>query len=145
MVILQTNPAIAQTVALLVYYCFELQGTKIMEVVGQWRQSYQDRWLRLAVLEALYRGRYKAVSVEQILNFWQRRGEPIYHFSPEFERLVCHNLPSYFLTLADALDLDNELGKQLELGAIAQFIPLRDQSKFYLKLRAVAKSVTSNQ
>jgi hypothetical protein len=147
MVILQTNLAIAQTVALLIYYCFDPQGTKVMELVAQWRQDYQDSWIRLAVLESLYRGRYKAVSVEQILSFWERRGEPIYYFGPEFERLISHNLPPHFINLAETLDVDNILGQEEELGehsldmatGIAQFTPLRDQSKFYLKLKAVAK------
>lgn len=153
MVIVQTNPPIAQTVALLIYYCFDLQGTKVMELVAQWRQDYQDSWLPLAVLESLYQGRYKAISVEQILNFWHRRREPAYHFTPEFERLVCHNLPSYFLSLAHTLEPRLELEQKEEQylenfcvpTGITQFIPIRDSSPFYLKLRSVAQKYLENQ
>ncbi|MDB9376454.1 hypothetical protein, partial [Nodularia sphaerocarpa] len=41
----------------------------------------------------LYQGRYKGISVQQILAFWQRRGQVIYHFNMEFERLICSKFP----------------------------------------------------
>jgi hypothetical protein len=47
----------------------------------------------MAVLEALYQGRYKVISVEEILKLWHRRGQPTFHFTHDFERLVCKNLP----------------------------------------------------
>jgi hypothetical protein len=47
----------------------------------------------MAILEALYQGRYKVISVEEILKIWHRRGHPTFHFTGEFERLVCKNLP----------------------------------------------------
>jgi hypothetical protein len=31
--------------------------------------------------------------VEEILKIWHRRGHPTFHFTGEFERLVCKNLP----------------------------------------------------
>ena len=58
------------------------------------------RSIRLAVVEALYQGRYKAISVEHILDCWRRRGQPNFHFSLEFERLICQNLVTS-ATLAD--------------------------------------------
>jgi len=53
---------------------------------------YSLNWIRMAILEALYQGRYKVISVEEILKIWQRRGHPTFHFTGEFERLVCKNL-----------------------------------------------------
>ncbi|TAG91724.1 MAG: hypothetical protein EAZ09_17045 [Oscillatoriales cyanobacterium] len=81
----------AQVAALLVHYGFDLGGKKAEKLAGEWLTKYPSHWLRLAVIEALYQGRYKAVSVGQILNMWQRLSQPLYHFNGEFERLVCNN------------------------------------------------------
>ena len=83
----------AQAAALLVHYGFDLGGKKAEKLAGEWLTKYPSYWLRLAVVEALYQGRYKAVSVGQLLSMWQRIGEPLYHFNREFERLVCNNFP----------------------------------------------------
>jgi hypothetical protein len=83
----------AQAVDLLVHYGFDLSGKKAEKLAGEWLTKYPHHWLRLAVVEALYQGRYKAVSVGQILSMWQRMGQPLYHFNHEFERLVCSNFP----------------------------------------------------
>lgn len=82
------------TVALLARYIFDLGGYSARELAEYWRSAYPDSWVHLAVIEALYQGRYKAVSVEQILAFWQRRGQALPHFNYEFERLVCSNIQS---------------------------------------------------
>lgn len=84
---------VVQTTALLTRYGFELRGYSARELIDQWLKTYKAIWVRLAVVEALYQGRYKAISVEQILKFWFRRGNPNFHFTHEFERLICHNLP----------------------------------------------------
>lgn len=80
--------------SLLIHYSFDLGGYPARELIAVWLNNYSASWVRCAVIEALYQGRYKAVSVEQILAFWQRRGLVLYHFNHEFERLVCANLPS---------------------------------------------------
>jgi hypothetical protein len=87
------DSAIAYAVALLKHYGFELRGYTAEELVNLWLRHYKANWVRLAVIEALYQGRYKAVSVEQILAVWARRGQPIYRFNHEFERLICRKLP----------------------------------------------------
>ena len=87
------DSAIAYAVALLKHYAFELRGYTAEELVNLWLRNYKANWVRLAVIEALYQGRYKAVSVEQILAVWARRGQPIYRFNHEFERLICRKLP----------------------------------------------------
>ena len=80
------------TVGLLLHYIFDLGGYSARELVVHWQRHYPGNWVRLAVIEALYQGRYKAISVEQILAFWQRRGQVLRHFNCEFERLVCGNI-----------------------------------------------------
>ncbi|MBD1843888.1 hypothetical protein H6F89_10835 [Cyanobacteria bacterium FACHB-63] len=78
---------------LLTHYSFDLGGNNAQHLADRWQSSYSAHWVRWAVIEALYQGRYKAVSVEQILQLWQRRQQPCYHFNYEFERLVCNNFP----------------------------------------------------
>jgi len=91
----------AQAAALLVHYGFDLGGKKAEKLAGEWLTNYPSHWLRLAVIEALYQGRYKAVSVAQILSMWQRLNQPIYHFNGEFERLVCSNFPQDLMLETD--------------------------------------------
>jgi lipopolysaccharide export system protein LptA len=80
------DTAAIPAVNLLKHYGFEGALTA-KQLTDQWQQ-YPSNWVRLAMIEALYQGRYKAVSVEKILAAWQRRGQPLYHFDQEFERLV---------------------------------------------------------
>lgn len=88
------NDAAAQVAAwLLGNYYFDLRGYQPCELVESWLNNYPGNWLRLAVIEALYQGRYKAISVEQILNIWHRRNQALYHFNYEFESLICSKLP----------------------------------------------------
>ncbi|BAY22430.1 hypothetical protein NIES2100_21930 [Calothrix sp. NIES-2100] len=79
--------------ALLTHYSFDLSGYSASELIRRWQANYPIEWLHIAVIEALYQGRYKAVSVQQILNFWHRRGQATYHFNMEFERLICSKFP----------------------------------------------------
>jgi hypothetical protein len=79
-----------QAKLLLEEYCFDLSGFHAGELVAIWQERLEAEpsWIRAAVLEALYQGRYKAFSVEQILQGWKRRGHPVRHFNSEFERVV---------------------------------------------------------
>ncbi|AKE66293.1 hypothetical protein MYAER_3965 [Microcystis aeruginosa NIES-2549] len=70
-----------------------MRGYKAQELIERWLPIYSLNWIRMAILEALYQGRYKVISVEEILKIWHRRGHPTFHFTGEFERLVCKNLP----------------------------------------------------
>lgn len=85
--------ATTHVVDLLTHYGFDLGGSNARQLTDVWQSRYAESWVRWAVIEALYQGRYKAVSVEQILQLWQRRQQPCYHFNYEFERLVCHKFP----------------------------------------------------
>lgn len=77
-------------VALLTYYRFEADIPAAERLVAAWRQQYPAAWLRPAVLQALYQGRYKSISVSHILQLWRKQGQPHYQFSGEFERLIGH-------------------------------------------------------
>jgi hypothetical protein len=96
-----TTPPVTQTFAapaelaskLLTHYSFDLNGCNASELINCWQAEYPIHWLHLAVIEALYQGRYKAISVQQILTFWRRRGEMTYHFNMEFERMICNKFP----------------------------------------------------
>lgn len=88
------NDAAAKAAAwLLANYYFDLRGYQACDLVETWLNNYPGNWLRLAVIEALYQGRYKAISVEQILGIWHRRNQALYHFNYEFETLICSKLP----------------------------------------------------
>ncbi len=75
------------------YYGFDTQGYTAVEKIAQWLPHYSAIWIRLATIEALYQGRYKTISIEQILIFWTRRGRPTHHFNHEFESLISRELP----------------------------------------------------
>jgi hypothetical protein len=80
-------------VSLLTHYSFDLGGYRANELIARWQVQFPLHWLHLAVVEALYQGRYKAISVEQILTMWLRRGQASFHFNMEFERLICSKFP----------------------------------------------------
>jgi len=125
-----THPAVSTIVNLLLHYGFEQQEASAKARVEQWFQTYPAAWVRLALIEALYQGRYKSVSIEQFLIFWQRRGQPLYHFSHEFERLVCnkppqklHNLPALLENSSTLLPLSQPPPKRLPPSVSLPFAP----------------------
>ncbi len=84
---------IAHATDLLTHYSFDLGHQTVSQLTHQWLKEFPAGWVRWAVIEALYQGRYKAISVDQILRLWKRRNNPCYHFNYEFERLVCNRFP----------------------------------------------------
>lgn len=85
------------TFALLSYFSLEPdqypQPLTKPRLLSRWLQTYPQEWVRCALIESLYQGRYKTYCVEQILSLWHRRGQPIYHFNHEFEAMICTNVP----------------------------------------------------
>lgn len=75
-------------IALLQHYSFDLGGYTVADLTRAW-SKFKPEWVRQAVIESLFRGRYKAVSVSQILQLWDRKGEPNCRYNHEFERLIC--------------------------------------------------------
>lgn len=92
---LESSPSLENSdvmaINLLKHYGFE-QALSPEQLTQQWQQTYPSSWIRLALIEALYQGRHKAVSVEKILAAWQRRGQPLPHFDGEFEHLISNQL-----------------------------------------------------
>jgi hypothetical protein len=100
-------------VALILRYGFDLGEQSALSMVRSWSCKYDPSFLSLAVVESLHLGRYKAVSIEQVLNGWQRRGEPIPHFSEEFADMVSG--PGVLAKLTIANDQETTAEPELEL------------------------------
>lgn len=75
-------------------YGLETEDDHVDNMVRTWLQTYDQSWIVKAIIESLYRGRYKVRSVDSILVGWQRVGKPACKFTPEFEREILHNLPA---------------------------------------------------
>ena len=97
---LTQNLSLAQARSLIDSYAFDLGHVDAERLLQYWLELYQASWIRLATIEALYLGRYKAISIEQILNVWLRIGSPNPHFTYEFERLICRKLPKHLCNLS---------------------------------------------
>ena len=165
----ETETPIDLAMKLLDRYSFDLGGCSASVLMERWLKDYSDRWIYLAVIEALYQGRYKANSVEQILTIWQRKGQAYFRFNHEFERLVCgdfsrmwrklerssleSNCPSLQQT-APTQKLDITKIKLLTQNPrqakdskitnqpIEQFSPYStDTNEFYGKLKAIARTI----
>lgn len=93
---LNPESAVSGPISLLKHYSFESNHQSYEKVIDSWLERFPLNWVNLALVESLYQGRYKVVSVEQILTLWQRRGKPSYHFNHDFERLVSNKLPQTF-------------------------------------------------
>jgi hypothetical protein len=78
-------------IALLQRYSFDLGSYTLSDLQRLWSRFKPD-WLRQATIEALFQGRYKVVSVYQILQLWERKGETQHRYNSEFERLVCDDV-----------------------------------------------------
>jgi hypothetical protein len=74
-------------------YGLELGGHQVDTILETWLKQYDPAWILKAIVESLYRGRYKIVSVENILKDWQRLGSPRYQFTPEYERDIVAKIP----------------------------------------------------
>jgi hypothetical protein len=101
-------------VALILRYGFDLGEQSALSMVRSWSCKYDPSFLSLAVVESLHLGRYKAVSIEQVLNGWQRRGEPMPHFSDEFADMVSGPGVLARLAIADDQETNDELELELE-------------------------------
>ncbi|WP_295619819.1 hypothetical protein [Chamaesiphon sp. GL140_3_metabinner_50] len=79
--------------AVIEIYGLELDDREIDDVLSAWMRQYDSTWIIKAIVESLYRGRYKIVCVESILSNWQRLGNPRYQFTPEYEREILAQIP----------------------------------------------------
>jgi hypothetical protein len=74
-------------------YGLEIEDRQVDTLIVTWLQQYDNSWIIKAIVESLYRGRYKVKSVDNILRDWQRLGKPRHNFTPEYEREILQNLP----------------------------------------------------
>ena len=93
--------SLAQAHSLIDSYAFDLGSDDAKQLLQSWVDKHHASWIRLATIEALYLGRYKAVSIGHILNVWSRMGSPNTHFTYEFERLICRKLPKHLSDLSN--------------------------------------------
>ncbi|MEN9230934.1 MAG: MogA/MoaB family molybdenum cofactor biosynthesis protein [Thermostichus sp. DG02_5_bins_236] len=77
-----------------------LNWSSSLAKLGSSAGAFPRDWIPAALLEALYQGRYKATSVEQILRFWQRRGCPRITFSPEMSQSLWQEQQELIYSLA---------------------------------------------
>lgn len=149
---LGANPIATDAVALLNYY-FELGNASADVLFEEWLDRYPASWIRLAIIESLYQGRYKAISVSQILEVWQRRHQVFQHFNYDFECLVCNNLPG---KAGEAPTADTSANtaptemsptgdKENPPPTIGQFTPDADRSEFYARLSAIAQQARAKR
>ncbi len=102
--------SLAQARSLIDSYAFDLGRDDAEKLLQYWLDVYHPSWIRLATIEALYLGRYKAISIEHILNVWLRLGNPNPHFTYEFERLICRKLPKHLTDLSDLTESATRTG-----------------------------------
>jgi len=76
-------------------YSFDTNQCSIEFLLDDWLENYKLEWIYLATIEALYLGRYKVVSIKQILTIWERLGTPKTHFGGDFERFIGRDLPKH--------------------------------------------------
>jgi hypothetical protein len=74
-------------------YGLEVDRDRVDIFLVSWYDRYESAWIFKAIVESLYRGRYKIVSVDNILKDWHRIGQPRYHFTPEYEWEIVHKIP----------------------------------------------------
>lgn len=82
------SPDVEPIYQLLTSYSFDAEDYPTEAVIAGWLAEFGPVWVSHAITEALYQGRYKVISIDQILKLWQRRGQPIRHFNREFESII---------------------------------------------------------
>ncbi len=97
-------------------YGLALDEQQVEAILVAWFQTYDAAWIVKAIVESLYRGRYKLISVDNILKDWQRIGKPRYNFTPEYEREIFQNIsnldnrPDSDSLLADGSEESGSIG-----------------------------------
>ena len=81
-----------QAIVLIKSFSLELNQYSPESQVLYWLNRYRAAWIRDAIIEAVYQGRYKIISVQHILQIWHRRGEPVRHFTSGFEQVIASHL-----------------------------------------------------
>ncbi len=122
-------------------YGLELDGHQVDTIIVDWFQKYDNAWIVKAIIESLYRGRYKIVSVDNILKDWQRLGKPRSNFTPEYEREILQNLPDITDLAANLLP---PAAASLAIGTPSQQDNRSDDPEFPVVQAAVLSSKNLN-
>ncbi len=117
---------------LLVLYKFDLGDRYLAEIAADWR-DYDLQWLRLAITESLYRGRYKAISVEQILETWRRKQAVLCKFDFEFERLIWKNTAFEAIEGIDSCEGNNS---NLKNSSDSKNLDTNNSAEILMKLKS---------
>lgn len=138
---------------LLADYSFETGSDDLNLLIAEWLQQADLTLIHQAIIEALYQGRYKVVSVGQILNFWRRRGAPLRHYNREFESIIMgpNNLPDFSESAEESSpqssDPPQPASDRSEApnsgDSIRPFVPKSQESDQYHRLQAVARSTVN--
>ncbi|WP_204139700.1 hypothetical protein [Halomicronema sp. CCY15110] len=88
---MKKDPALT-TAIMLTHYGFDLNGGSLPLVIKEWLDLYPNKWVLAAVVEALYQGRYKASSVNRILDNWCSRGKALPNFDHDFADYFCRKI-----------------------------------------------------
>lgn len=146
---------IAEIMKLLEAYSFEAEGGNVNLLIARWLQQFEPVWIHSAIVECLYQGRYKVISVDQILHLWQRRGQPLRHYSREFESIILgpNNLPDFSSQPADEAQpsppppppqaKEPEISPAHPGDPIRPFVPQKEESDLYHRLQAVARRAST--
>jgi hypothetical protein len=134
---------------LLEAYSFGFEGRNINLLITRWLQQFDPLWIHHAIVEALYQGRYKTVSVDHILTMWQRRGSPLRHYTREFESIILgpNSLPEPAASpparkAPEDEPIESTTEDPSESGSgekIKPFVPQQSESELYHRLQAVAR------
>ena len=92
MVALDIAQEAQQAITLIKSFSLDLDEYGPESQVLYWLNKYRAPWIRDAIIEAIYQGRYKIISVQHILTIWQRRGQPLRHFTSGFEQALITQL-----------------------------------------------------
>lgn len=111
---------IRQTIIFIKYYGFDLNGYKVRELIVKWTKIYPHNWLPLGVTEAIYQGRLKAVSVEQILNVWLKKGCINQSFNSEFCRLIKPEMTFFLEEDKELKDIFSNESQSQKLDSVIQ-------------------------
>ncbi|WP_373480681.1 hypothetical protein [Geminocystis sp.] len=115
---------IRQTIILIKYYSFDLGSYNIRELIVKWTKIYPHNWLPLGITEAIYQGRLKAVSVEQILNLWLKKGGINQSFNYEFCRLI---KPETNFFLEEDKELKDIFSQECQNQESKNILPINDE------------------
>lgn len=98
MVALDIAQEAQQAITLIKSFSLDLDEYGPESQVLYWLNKYRAAWIRDAIIEAIYQGRYKIISVQHILTIWQRRGQPLRHFTSGFEQALITQLTPHLST-----------------------------------------------